>query len=88
MKEEIKIENGFNHGYSLMKLKPELAESLGDGFSSKSDPYALGFLKGIEELEKEKSKLKTHKNYQVGLKSKNNISRSKDKDRDINLNDH
>jgi len=47
------IQKGFNTGYLLEKLNPQLAEKLRAGMSDKSSPFILGMLKGAEQYKNE-----------------------------------
>lgn len=59
MTEEEIIQKGFNAGYRLQKLKPELASQLQQGFSDKEHPYAQAFIAGTEQYVKDSSKDKS-----------------------------
>lgn len=48
MENEKDFIRGFNAGYQLEKLKPELAKKLVNGFTDKDHPYARGFTAGVE----------------------------------------
>ena len=47
------IQKGFNAGYLLEKLNPQLAVKLRNGVSDKSSPFMLGMLKGAEQYRDE-----------------------------------
>ena len=84
MTEEQQIQKGFNAGYLIAKHKPELAEIMQHGFVDKENPYALGFIAGAKEHEKEMSKART-RNYTPNHlpKSPNDPKKEKGKDRDF-----
>ena len=78
------IKRGFNHGYTLAQLKPELAKKLAEGFADKTHPYAEAFNSGIQELEKEMQLEKTRsKPINILKYKKHNPSISKDKNKDM-----
>lgn len=59
MTEAQQIQKGFNHGYQLQKLQPDLARTIQDGFPDKDHPYAKGFMAGSQEYTKEQTKEKS-----------------------------
>ena len=70
---------GFNQGYDLRRLKPDLAKQIYDGFAAlpQKSEYQQCYLKGFEEAEKEREKTKRkHLNYRIG---KNTPTRDKDR---------
>ena len=50
MTKEKTLERGFNDGYQLMKLKPEIALKLMDSFKDQNHRYVYGFGSGILEV--------------------------------------
>ena len=55
MEEELAIK-GFNAGYNIEKHLPELAQQLSKGFQDSAHPFAEAFIKGAEEMTKERSR--------------------------------
>lgn len=53
MNEVEQIKKGFNQGYTLQKLNPDLATHVADGFKDLSQPFAQGFIAGSIECIKE-----------------------------------
>jgi len=49
------IQKGFNAGYLMEKLNPELARKLRDGITDDENPYLLGFSKGAEQYNHSRS---------------------------------
>ena len=47
------IRKGFNAGYLLEKLNPELAQKLRNGIADKKNPFLFGMLKGAEQYNQE-----------------------------------
>lgn len=47
------IQKGFNAGYLMEKLNPELAQKLREGITDGENPYLLGFSKGAEQYNQE-----------------------------------
>ena len=78
------IQKGFNAGYLMQQYNPTLAKTLCEGFADKDYPYAQGFVKGMEELEKEKTPTKAmaepHRNFDVSKPSRHTQMKRKDKD--------
>ena len=78
------IKKGFNQGYDLKRLHPELAEKLYRGFTalSSKNEYQSAFLNGYEQAEIEQAK--THikrRHFQVSKHDLDKIDKSKDKDK-------
>lgn len=66
---------GFNDGYLLAKVNPELLTQLIQGNQSKTSEYFKGLVSGKKELEKELSLAKLASK----LESAKDITKSKDK---------
>ncbi len=79
MSEEQQIKKGFNAGYLMAKHKPELSQTMQDGFIDKENPFALGFIAGAKEHGHEVSKPRT-KNYTVQIPKSHKKDKSRDKD--------
>lgn len=76
------IQRGFNSGYVLRTQAPDLAERFAQVLRDREDGYAVGFVAGIKEREKELFKARS-KNYKIGKTSINQKPRTKDKDKDM-----
>ena len=74
-----KIKRGFNSGYVLRTHSPKLAERYAKILTGRKDEYALGFIAGIKEREKELFKARG-KNYDIGKIPTKPKHRTKDKD--------
>lgn len=75
------IQRGFNSGYSLRTNAPKLADKYAKILQGREDGYAIGFLAGIKEKDKEKFKGRT-KNYAFkNTPTKYDKDRFKDKDK-------
>lgn len=86
MTEEQHIQRGFNAGYRLQQLKPELATQLQQGFKGQDHPYAKAFIAGSEQYVQDSSKDKSTylDSYFNKVKSQNK-SKSPDKGKDKGL---
>lgn len=52
-KQNPEIQKGFNAGYLLEKLNPELSQKLRAGMTDKNNPFFLGLTKGAEQYNQE-----------------------------------
>ena len=85
MTEEQHIQKGFNHGYQLQKLQPELAQSVKEGLSDKDHPYAKGFLAGAQEYSREKENEKSSYQPDLGPKRQSKSQDKSQKDKGFEL---
>ena len=76
------IQKGFNSGYILRTQAPDLAQRFAQVLRDREDGYAVGFVAGIKEREKELFKTRG-KNYDIGKTSLNQKSRTRDRDKDM-----
>jgi|GEM_PF-5619178 len=80
--DEIKVtKKGFNQGYLLQHLNPELAATIRKGFVDDKTPYSHAFIKGIEEKLSEKT-ISKHKNFDIQRFSPTKSTKTKDMDKD------
>lgn len=62
--DEKAIQKGFNQGYYLRTNAPKLADQYTKVLADKEDGYAIGFVAGVKEKDKEKY-LTKRKNYTI-----------------------
>jgi len=71
---------GFNNGYLLQTEMPDLAAKFAKVLAERKDDYAVSFIAGIKEREREALKSRS-KNYNISKTPINKNRKSKDKDR-------
>lgn len=74
------VKRGFNNGYLLQAEMPDLAKKFAKTLADRKDDYAVSFIAGIKEREREAIKSRA-KNYNVSKMTRNKNTKPKDKDR-------